>query len=221
MHRAPATVGSAFVGSLESQTLIPRWDGGGCLESYRGPGPTGDDSHRPMENICVSNSCGWERVRLRSIRMIYGPPVRGELTLTYPIGEWCKPTLALTRDPVLFVVDSYDSASENVEFQHFDLLKTEDGRVAFVPAIEEHKILGIDVVSLLKAGIAPFTNGSIADYSPDALARLSASGFIRVRHDQLEYFRVIYLDDFAQALASNNRFERSRGASSVSEGGSR
>lgn len=86
-----------LTGRLESATLIPF--GADSCKSKSGSTPNADGSTR----VTISNACGCQDIKLKVEQVYAGSSAKpGEVvTLHADLGEWCKPSLPVTRDPVL------------------------------------------------------------------------------------------------------------------------
>lgn len=83
-------------GRVESITLIPF--GAPSCPQLSGTHKGADG----RETIVISNACGCEESKLKVEQVLQGSGVReGEvLTLRKPLGEWCKPALPLSHQPI-------------------------------------------------------------------------------------------------------------------------
>jgi hypothetical protein len=79
--------------------------------------------------VAISNACGCEELRLKVDQVYAGSAARpGEVvTLHADLGEWCKPSLPISREPVLV------HAGEHGNF-YWSGLTSKDGALYFEPA---------------------------------------------------------------------------------------
>lgn len=84
-------------GRVESVTLIPA-NTPSC--------PVATTTEHSDRRVVVSNTCGCQEVKIRVVHVYSGAKEGESLTLTAPLGEWCKPSVPInTAEPILIKSD--------------------------------------------------------------------------------------------------------------------
>ncbi|MYM74736.1 hypothetical protein GTP55_23985 [Duganella sp. FT109W] len=112
-----------LTGRLESATVIPF--GVDSCKSQSGSTPNAGGSTR----VTISNACGCQEIKLKVEQVYAGSSARpGEVvTVHTDLGEWCKPSLPVTRDPVLV-------HARGDGLFYWSALTSQDGALYFEPA---------------------------------------------------------------------------------------
>jgi hypothetical protein len=112
-----------LTGRLESATLIPF--GVDSCTSKSGSTPNAGGGTQ----VTISNACGCQDIRLKVEQVYAGSSARpGEVvTVRTDLGEWCKPSLPVTRDPVLV-----HTRADGLFY--WSALTSKDGALYFEPA---------------------------------------------------------------------------------------
>jgi hypothetical protein len=112
-----------LTGRLESATLIPF--GVDSCKSKSGSTPNADGGTR----VVIDNGCGCQDIKLKVEQVYAGSSAKpGEVvTVHTSLGEWCKPSLPVTRDPVLV-------HTQGDGLFYWSALTSKDGALYFEPA---------------------------------------------------------------------------------------
>jgi hypothetical protein len=84
---APAPSGTVFIGHATSMTLLPEWSDNVCdIRSWR---PINIPIKKTKSSrMCVSNASGYQRIDIKPERVLFGGPVRRDISLLLGVGEW-------------------------------------------------------------------------------------------------------------------------------------
>jgi hypothetical protein len=86
-------------GRVESVLLVAR-GAPGCIDPADLPPPKKDG----VSMVMVSNSCGCQESRIVVDKTFVGQSPGASLVLKSPLGEWCRPALAVSMRPALIQV---------------------------------------------------------------------------------------------------------------------
>lgn len=186
-----------FIGTLES-TESTR------LIRAQGPSPVVCDASGECW-IIVSNSCGTEEARLRTIDTLLGPQL-SEVTVLAIVGEWCTPRLPLSRAPVLI----WASRQESAWILEREVMLRVDGSGHRVLLPEDDGVIGPVPLSTIRRPLAaPILHSRVGDHQSQRIQNLVEKGILEITGDVVNFRSGILVDDLARALRSDNRLERS------------
>lgn len=205
---SPAPDRAVFVGKLQSETLTIAEPGEICREAqaHGSPAPAG------MENICVSNACGWSDARVQVVEPIAGR-VRARLVrLRSQLGEWCRPIFAgVASDAVLVATAGVNPQTGLSRFETYRLIEVAPGQQAFVPDPPSLSLAPwpLDLQPLLKP-IHPVSFKSLELVSAQERADLLRLPYVCQQGTELAYCKAVYLSDLKGAIRSARASSRTQ-----------
>lgn len=198
----PGSDRAVFVGKLQSETLTVAEPGEICrkAQAHEPPAPAG------MENICVSNACGWSDARVQVVEPIAGRVRTRLVTLRSELGEWCRPIFAgVASDPVLVATGGVNPQTGLSRFETYRLIEVAPGQQVFVPDPPSLSLAPwpLDLQPLLKP-IRPVAFKSLDRVSTQERADLLRLPYVCQEGTQLAYCKAVYLSDLKRAISAGS-----------------
>lgn len=214
-----APTNSTFVASITTETMTTRRSQLDCGETYSHAGrpQTTKVDGQEYDQLCITNSCGWEEASLQVTEPITGS-VSDKVRLRSAIGEWCRPRFfGQNMRDLLIVTGPQNAETESPRFEIYRLI-TVDGQQAFVPPHDAAESLLAAALpqgaldTLLKP-ITPFAYADTKGEEKRVIDYELELPYVCQQGDKLAYCKAIFLKDFEATI--RNGAKRSTSSSTA------